>query len=143
MSVLFYLAHISFYPLQVSSPPHHHPNSPYPSPPLVRVSIISFIHSHILPIQFEPSFTATLSAGADFVTEDPSGDNIARPGVSALVQPDDGDTPFQVQISGIQVGTAEEEEIALTNTSRGLSVPYGSTYSGTFFFRFCLEKSWL
>ncbi|KAI9658380.1 MAG: hypothetical protein M1821_002513 [Bathelium mastoideum] len=78
---------------------------------------------------FEPSFTATLSSGVDFVTIDSSNNNIRRPGVSALVQPDDGDLPFEVQIGGIQFGTTEEEEITFTNTSRGLSVPYGSSYS--------------
>ena len=65
------------------------------------------------------------------MTEDPTGDGIARPGVIGIVQPDDGDTPFQMQVSGIQVGTPELDEIVSTNTTSGLKVPYGDTYSGT------------
>ncbi|KAL9081210.1 MAG: hypothetical protein Q9157_000185 [Trypethelium eluteriae] len=79
---------------------------------------------------FEPSFTATFLHGEDYLTEDPTGDSIARPGVSGVVQPDDGDTPFQMQVSGVQVGTQQLDAIVATNETTGLAVPYGETYSG-------------
>ncbi|KAI9698274.1 MAG: hypothetical protein M1820_007544 [Bogoriella megaspora] len=79
---------------------------------------------------FEPNFTADVLYGEDFLTVDPTGDNIARPGVSGLVAPDDGESPFQIQISGIQVGTSDVEEIINSNTPTGLAIPYGATYSG-------------
>ncbi|XTI87607.1 hypothetical protein V2W45_430306 [Cenococcum geophilum] len=57
-------------------------------------------------------------------------DGIARPGLNGLVVPDDGDTPFQMLATGIQIATPELASIVAMNTTTGPAIPYGATYSG-------------
>jgi len=78
---------------------------------------------------FEPSFSADFHYGEDYVTSDPGGDGIGRPNLIGVVAPDNGDTPFVMQVSGIQFGTPVLDEIIGTNTSTGKAVPYGGAYS--------------
>ncbi|MCJ1291736.1 hypothetical protein MMC34_003281 [Xylographa carneopallida] len=82
--------------------------------------------------QFEPCFSADFLYGEDYVTADPGVDGIARPNLIGVVAPDNGDTPFIMQVSGIQVGTPVLDEITGTNTSIGQAVPYGAAYSGMY-----------
>ncbi|KAE9374668.1 hypothetical protein N431DRAFT_464902 [Stipitochalara longipes BDJ] len=78
---------------------------------------------------FEPSFTAQFAHGVDFITTDPGTTGISRPDLTGLVLPDDGSTPFQMHATGIQIGNQEVAEIALTNSTKGLKMPYGAVYS--------------
>jgi len=93
------------------------------------------VHSHALTGTlrsepgFKPSFTATFLYGEDYPTIDPSG-TVVRSDLRGVVVPDDGDTPFQMHATGILVPTAEINSIIATNTTSGLAVPYGATYSG-------------
>jgi len=80
-------------------------------------------------VQFEPSFTATLLHGNDWLTGDPSG-GIARTNLIGMVKPDDGDTPFIMEATGIQFGTSLLQQIVSTNTTSDAAIPYGDFYSG-------------
>ncbi|KAH8802551.1 hypothetical protein F5884DRAFT_903212, partial [Xylogone sp. PMI_703] len=77
---------------------------------------------------FEPNFVASLNNGMDFATVDPSGD-IGRFSTKTVLYPDDGDIPFELELTGIQYLTDEIRAITTTNSTSGLAVPYGSTYS--------------
>ena len=79
-------------------------------------------------LQFEPSFTGEFRYGNDYLTADPS-DGISRPALIGVVYPDDGDTPFLMQATGIQYPSAELGEIVGLGNTSGLAVPYGAVYS--------------
>ena len=66
------------------------------------------------------------------MTADPGADGIARPNLIGVVAPDNGDTPFIMQVSGIQVGNPVLDAITGTNTSVGQAIPYGAAYSGMY-----------
>jgi len=77
---------------------------------------------------FEPSFVAEWKNGEDYLSVDPDG--VARPSLVGVVYPDDGDTPFLMETTGIQYPNPKLDEIFGTNTSHGLEIPYGFVYSG-------------
>jgi hypothetical protein len=64
----------------------------------------------------------------DYPTTDPA-DGIVRSDFNGLVVPHNGDTPFQMTATGIQVETPDLLAI-LGGNSTGIAVPYGATYSG-------------
>lgn len=80
-------------------------------------------------IQFEPSFKGTVMYGTDYVTIDPTGDDVTRPDLSLTVFPDDGATPFEMLATGIQIASPEVASITSGNLSEGRKVPYGGIYS--------------
>ena len=70
--------------------------------------------------------------GTDYVQGDPN-EPITRPDLTGTVYPDDGATPFQMHVSGIQFANVELASIVSTNTSEGRKVPYGAVYSSRSF----------
>jgi hypothetical protein len=78
---------------------------------------------------FEPSFTGDFLYGEDYLTLNPS-DGVSHPSLSGIIVPDDGSTPFQMQVTGIQYPDPTIEAIVGSNKTKGLAVPYGAVYSG-------------
>ncbi|MCJ1475535.1 hypothetical protein MMC13_004198 [Lambiella insularis] len=106
----------------VCSPDHLLAKASAPYPACMWLTVVSG------GAQFEPSFSADFLYGTDYLTQDPVG-GIARPELTGIVAPDDGDTPFLMSVTGIQFGTPVLDAIVSTNTSTGLAVPYGASYS--------------
>lgn len=92
---------------------------------------------------FELQFNGTVKYASNFLTSDPGYDDVSRPGMTGAVYPDNGDIPFLIRIGGIERISQQEVEIITSNTSTGLSVPYGYAYSGEpSSYRACNSTKW-
>jgi hypothetical protein len=81
---------------------------------------------------FSPQFSGSVQDANDYLTSDPGNDGIARPNCMITIVPDDGDTPFLLEIGGVDISSAASQAIFNSNVSLGRAVPYGSTYSSKF-----------
>lgn len=79
---------------------------------------------------FELQFNGSVKYASNFLTSDPGSDGVSHPAFAGEIYPENGDTPFLMRIGGIERISQQEIEIITSNTSTGLSVPYGYAYSG-------------
>ncbi|KAK5174071.1 uncharacterized protein LTR77_001151 [Saxophila tyrrhenica] len=66
--------------------------------------------------------------GTDYVTAD-GRDPVGRPHLSGTIFPDDGATPFLMQVTGVQKADEEVDGITANSSAQGREVPYGGVYS--------------
>lgn len=72
-----------------------------------------------------------MTSGVNFATTNEVA-GISSPDFSGTVLPDDGATPFQMRMSGVQLGNEAVLPVITGNTSTGIEVPYGTVYRGAY-----------
>ncbi|KAB2102318.1 hypothetical protein AG0111_0g9428 [Alternaria gaisen] len=77
--------------------------------------------------EFDFQFSASVTSGVNFATTNEVA-GISSPDFSGTVLPDDGATPFQMRMSGVQLGNEAVLPVITGNTSTGIEVPYGTVY---------------
>ncbi|KAF5874779.1 putative lipase gdsl protein [Botrytis fragariae] len=75
----------------------------------------------------EPEFIASVTSGVNFATTNENA-GVSNPDFRGTVVPNDGAAPFQMKMSGVQLGNDVVLPIISGNTPTGIEVPYGTVY---------------
>lgn len=80
-------------------------------------------------MKFDIQFSASVTPGVNFATTNEAA-GISSPDFRGTVVPDDGASPFQMRMNGVQLGNEAVLPVISGNTPTGLEVPYGTVYRG-------------
>jgi hypothetical protein len=70
-----------------------------------------------------------VTSGVNFATTNEAA-GISSPDFRGTVIPNDGAAPFQMTMSGVQLGNEAVLPVISGNISTGIEVPYGTVYRG-------------
>ncbi|KAM0123311.1 hypothetical protein ACHAP3_011231, partial [Botrytis cinerea] len=79
--------------------------------------------------EFDFQFSASVASGINFATTNENA-GISSPDFRGTVVPNDGAAPFQMKMSGVQLGNEAVLPVISGNIPSGLEVPYGTVYRG-------------
>ncbi|KAM0157144.1 hypothetical protein ACHAPF_011432 [Botrytis cinerea] len=77
--------------------------------------------------EFDFQFSASVTSGINFATTNENA-GISSPDFRGTVVPNDGAAPFQMKMSGVQLGNEAVLPVISGNIPSGLEVPYGTVY---------------